>query len=899
MDNSSLVAGTTISHYRIVNRIGAGGMGEVYRASDTKLNREVAIKVLPETFAQDKERVARFKREAQVLASLNHPNVAAIYGLEESGSLRALVLELVEGPTLADRIAAGAVPLDEAIHIARQIADALEYAHEKGIIHRDLKPANVKVTIDGAVKVLDFGLAKVFNDDTGGQDTDLSHSPTLIKGTQSGMILGTAAYMSPEQAQGKTVDKRSDVWSFGVVLYEMLTGNQLFAGETVSDTLAAVLRDNIDWSALPDETPASMRELLARCLDRDRKQRLRDIGEARIAIEKCQRDPSGISTSGDAAEAPRERRGRSLLPWAVAAVFVVATLVLALTYYRSGSEQPRVVRAFIPPPEKTSFYFVGDPHVGPVALSPDGRRLVFSAKAEGGSNQLWVREISSPSAQPLRGTESGSYPFWSPDSRTLGFFADGKLKKIEVAGGQPQTLCAAPQARGGTWNRDGVIVFSPNSNSNLHRVSATGGASTPLIELDASQEENTHRWPLFLPDGNHFLYVARSRSGSPEGVGPALKLGSLAGDKSRLLMRVPSNVAYASGYLLFLQGTTLMAQAFDADKLELGAEAVPIAEGVQYDEAFARGTFSVSQNGVLVYKQGMVQPTTTMQWFDRSGKQLGSIADRQIYRDTALSQDHKLLATSIRDVRGGLPDIWIYDVGRGVRTRFTFDADVDRDPVWSPDGAKIVYASYRKGRYDLYLKSLAGSGEEDVLLESDVNKFPESWSADGAYIAFSLFRESQTDVWILPMVGEKKPFPFLQTRFNESGAVFSRDGRWIAYTSDESGREELYVTSFPSPGRKWQVSTTGGQNPRWRRDGNEIYYLATDNKMMATEVKSSGDTIEAGASRSLFETRAVRPGKSYDIHPDGQRFLINTGFEEKDLGPLTLVVNWTTELKKN
>ncbi len=892
-----LQVNTTISHYRIISKIGAGGMGEVYRATDTRLNRDVAVKVLPEAFAADSERLARLQREAQVLASLNHPNIASIYGLEESNGTQALVLELVEGPTLADRIARGSIPFDDALTIAKQIADALEYAHERGIIHRDLKPANVKVTPEGAVKVLDFGLAKVFTDDTRGQDSDRSHSPTLIKGTQAGMILGTAAYMSPEQAQGKTVDKRSDVWSFGVVLFEMLTGHQLFAGETVSDTIAAVLRDKIDWSALPPEASESVGELIGRCLDRDRRQRLRDIGEARIAIEKYQRDPSGSSPAEGAAHL-RAGRGIGLLPWAVAAAFAVATLGLAIAYYPSGGEQRRTIRAFIPPPEKTTFYFAGDPFVGPVAISPDGQRLVFSASTEGGSNQLWLREINSLAAQPVRGGEGGSYPFWSADSRTIGFFADGKLKKIDVAGGQPQTLCAAPQARGGTWNTDGVIVFAPNSNSTLHRVSASGGASTSVTELDASQEENTHRWPVFLPDGNHFFFVARSRSGSPEGVGPALMLGSLKSGKPRLLMRVTSNAVYASGYLLYLQGTTLVAQPFDASKLEMSGDAIPIAEGVQYDEAFARGTFAISENGVLVYKQGMVQPTSTLQWFDRAGKQVGSIAEPQVYRDASMSPDRKLLAASIRDGRGGLPDIWIYDVARAVKTRFTFDPDVDRDPVWSPDSARIVYASYQKGRYDLYLKSVIGSDEEEVLFASDTNKFPESWSSDGSYIAFTLFREPQADIWILPMGGEKKAFPFLQTRFNEGEAVFSPDGRWIAYTSDESGTEQLYVTPFPGGGRKWQVSTTGGQNPRWRDDAKEIFYLASDNRIMATEVSSKSDTFEVGATTPLFKTRAVRPGKAYEVSPDGQRFLVNTNFEEKDISPLTLVVNWNAELMK-
>lgn len=533
--------------------------------------------------------------------------------------------------------------------------------------------------------------------------------------------------------------------------------------------------------------------------------------------------------------------------------------------------------------------------------------VVFAADGEDGSQLLWVREIDALAARPLAGTDGGAYPFWSPDSRSVGFFADGKLKKIDVAGGPPITLCDAVSGRGGTWNRDGVIVFSPDSGTALYRVSAAGGASSPVTQLDQARGEGTHRWPIFLPDGRHFLYLARVGPGIGTGEGTAIMVGSLDGGSTKLLMQARSNAAFASGHLLFVRENTLLAQPFDPDELEFTGEAFPIAEQIQFDTAFTRGVFSVSESGVLVYETGAARAGSQLLWFDRAGKRLGALGDQAIYIDVSISADGRSVATSISDPRIGPPDIWIYEVARGLRTRFTFAPEVERGPVWAPDSARVAFSS-APTPFRIYQKSLAGTRQEEVLLESNVAAFPQSWSSDGRFLAYETRGVPNTvmDIWVLPLVGDpstplgagRKPIPFLQTQFVEFGPRFSPDGRWIAYASLESGRDEVYVAPFSGPGRKWQISTNGGDRPRWRRDGKEIYYLTSDNKIMAVEVGSRGDTFEVGAAKALFETRPQRNGTAYDVTGDGQRFLVNTLLQAQTSAPLTLVVNWPAALKK-
>jgi hypothetical protein len=572
-----LAPSARLGSYEILSSIGAGGMGEVYRARDTKLGRDVAIKVLPDAFAHDTERMARFEREAQVLASLNHPNIATIHGLEESSGVRALVMELVEGPTLADRIAQqGALPLDEALALAKQIAEGLEYAHEKGIIHRDLKPSNIKVTPDGTVKLLDFGLAKAVEEPV--PQGDPSVSPTLtMQSTRAGVILGTAAYMSPEQASGKPVDRRSDIWSFGVVLWEMLSGRKLFAGETVSHTLADVLRGEIDVRKLPAGTPVAIRELVRRCLDRDVKSRLRDIGEARITIQKYRENPSDAGLSE---RVGTRGRPRAVFAWIAAGVFLV---VFALVYFRHASEEARTTKFSLMPPEKAIFF-------GPPAFSPDGRRMTFAATV-GQKTQLWVRELDSLAARPLAGTDGAFNPFWSQDSRFIAFFAGRKLKKIDASGGPAQTLCDAEAGRGGSWSRTGVIIFTPGMLDSLYRVPAAGGSATILIAIDRSLGEDSIRYPWFLPDGHRFLYTARNSDRDKS----AIYVGDLESKEKRRILTANSNAVYASpGFVLFLRERTLMAQPFDAGRLQTTGDPVPMAENVDFTNVY--GGFSPFRN---------------------------------------------------------------------------------------------------------------------------------------------------------------------------------------------------------------------------------------------------------------------------------------------------------------
>jgi serine/threonine protein kinase/Tol biopolymer transport system component len=893
-----LTAGTRLGSYEVLAQIGAGGMGEVYSARDTRLNRNVALKVLPQVFAADPDRMARFEREAKLLASLNHPNIAAIHGLEESGSIRALVMELVEGPTLADRIAAGPIPLEETLPIAKQVAEAVEYAHDHGVIHRDLKPANIKVTAEGTVKVLDFGLAKVLTDEP--TETDLRNSPTLSAvATMQGVILGTAAYMSPEQAKGKPVDRRADIWAFGVVLFEMLTGRAVFAGEDVSETLAFVMTKEPAFDALPAKTPLAIRTLLRRCLAKDVRQRLQHIGEARFALEHA-----GDAPAEPVADQSRGRLGNARLAWTVAAIAIVIAALGwgAFAYFRRAPQDTQTMRFFVSPPD--TWHLAQKPSAtaqspAPLAVSPDGHRVAFLVESADGRSLLWVRSLDTLTAQPLAGTDGGSSPFWSPDSRFLGFFAGGKLKKIEVSGGPPITLCDAPNNRGGAWSRDGMIVFNPANTVALHKVPAAGGVPTAATVLGPG--ESAHRRPFFLPDGRHFLYSAYSATTGAEGM--PIYVASLDSAERKLLLNADSNnVLYTQGHLLFLRETTLMAQPFDARRLVLTGEAFPIAEQIQTSGTVPpNGLFSVSENGVLVYQTGARVAGSQLTWFDRSGKQTGVLGDSAVYGDLELSQDGKRASVSIPDQAGKGRDIWLYDVARGLRTRFTFGPALAQTSIWSPDGNRIVFNSSSKGHFDLYQKAASGAGAEEVVLEDNLDKLYLSWSPDGRFILYATSAASPrtgADLFVLPLSGDRKPHPFLQTRFNELAGQFSPDGRWVAYESNESGRYEVYVAPFPGPGGKCQISTTGGTNPRWRHDGTEIFYIDPNDKLMAAAVNGKGSSIEVGAVKPLFQTRASTERYEYAVSADGQRFLINTAPEQTASAPITVVLNWAAGLKK-
>ncbi len=903
----ALATGSRLGSFEILAGIGAGGMGEVYRARDAKLGRDVALKVLPEAFARDAERMARFQREAKVLASLNHPNIASIYGLEDSGATHALIMELVEGPTLADRIKAGSIPIDEALRIAKQITEALEYAHERGIVHRDLKPANVKVTNDDAVKVLDFGLAKAIEGDAA--SIDISTSPTMSRmATLAGVLLGTAAYMSPEQAKGKAVDRRADIWAFGCVLYEMLTGRQTFTGETVTDTLAAVIRAEPDWSQLPAATPMRVRVLLQRCLQKDPKQRLRDIGDARISLEEVLSGaPDAALAGAPQAALPRWRRS---VPWVAAAAFAIALAVLAWVHLRTSNAPVGIS-------DVVRFQISSDatlPAGGPFAVSPDGRQLAFTVVGSDGATRLWIRALDSLEARPLLTSGSsviGPF-FWSPDNRYIAFGDGPKLKKIDVADGGVETLCDVPGAiaLGGSWNRDGVIIFG-QATGPIMRVSASGGSASPLTIRDPSRGEISHAFPSFLPEGRHFIYSRYSDKSEATG----LYVGSLdvlpEAQSSKPLLTADGGGIYVQssdsdlGQLLFIRGGALLAQSFDARRLELVGEPVTVADRVGIFRNY--GLFSASTNRVLAFRTRAGGGNFQLTWFDPQGKAIGTAGEPSAqFPSVSISPDGARVIASRFDQ---IPVLWLTDLSRSTSTRFTFGSSYAVGGAWSPDGTQIIFTSYRDGQYNLYQKPASGLKDEKLLLRaSSDRKVPTDWSHDGRFLLYSIV-SSQTkgDIWVLPIGGDKKPFPFLQTESNEQDGRFSPDGHWVAYVSDESGRDEIYVRTF-SPdapggasdsGGKWLISTGGGTEPRWRKDGKELYYVAAGGKLMAVDV-ASATGFQAGAPKALFLVPVSGEGAlspSWDVAPDGKRFLFPVPASGQDTTPFTVVLNWQAGLK--
>ena len=881
----SLSSGTRLGVYEVVALLGVGGMGEVYRARDSKLNRDVAIKVLLAAVANDPDRLARFNREAQVLASLNHPNIAAIYGLEDN----AIVMELVEGPTLAERLALGAIAVDEAIAIARQMADALATAHEAGVIHRDLKPANIKVRPDGTVKVLDFGLAKAL-DPTGGSSAEAMNSPTLsLHATQQGVILGTAAYMAPEQARGRVVDRRADIWAFGVVLFEMLAGRRAFDGDDISITLASVLKDDLNWAALPADVPTPVRRLLRRCLEKDPKRRLSSIGDARLELDDASaapREDLAGSTASRVAATPQT--SRPIVPWIVAAV---ATVVAALLW--------APWRAPLDPPKATFEIQTLSPGASAltmIALSPDGRHLVARI-TELGTNNLWLRPIDRVTGITLAGTERATYPFWSADSRSVGFFADGKLKKVDLLGSPPQMVAdvAAPLG-GGAWSREGVMLFAPAASGPLFRIAASGGQPVQVTELDPSRSQSSHRFPRFLPDGVHFLYFVVSSK--PEHTG--IYVGSLNSKDAKFLVASSARPEFAPpDLLLFLRESTLMAQRLDLGRFELSGDPFQAAEQVASNPATGAAGVAVSEDGVLAYRTGGVSGGRQLAWLDRSGKPDGMVGTSALYENPRLSPDGKRLAV-FKPEGGG--DIWIDDLERGSSTRFTFDAGSDNVPLWSPDGSRIAFVSNRDGGvFNLYQKNSSQAGDDELLLKTPNNKLLNDWSADGRYLLYQeLDPKTNGDLWVLPLFGDRKPARVLGTPFNEQFASFSPDGRWIGYVSDESGIRQVYVQGFPAFGGKWQISTGTSDTsfPRWRSDGKELFY-DRQGQLMAVDLTGTlpGGPFKAGTPQELFSGLSNLPPHNYDVTPGGQRFLVIAATNlAAGPSPIVVVLNWKTGL---
>jgi Tol biopolymer transport system component/tRNA A-37 threonylcarbamoyl transferase component Bud32 len=893
----ALSAGTRLGPYEILAPLGAGGMGEVYRARDTKLHRDVAIKVLPDSVATDPDRLARFEREAHVLASLNHPNIAHIYGLEVSSAIRALVLELVEGATLADRIAQGAIPIDDALPIAMQIAEALGAAHELGIIHRDLKPANVKLRPDGTVKVLDFGLAKAI-EPVSAMKADVTASPTIAAPgmTQMGVILGTAAYMSPEQARGETVDRRADVWAFGVVLFEMLTGAPLFARQTVADTIAAVLHVEPEWSRAPLRT----RPLLRACLQKNPKRRLHDIADARLLLDH---DEPGAAAG--------QRGHPGWRAWTVAAAFAIAAAVAVLAPWRTAPPAAQPVRFQIVPS--------GDlPASAAMAISPNGRYLAFLSSGSDRVRRVWVRDLRSLEDRPLHGTEIGQAappPFWSPDSRFIAYDAGGTLKKIDVSGGLAQTLCELRQpAVGGSWNREGVILFG-GLGGGIMRVSDAGGVASPVTALDLSRGETAHLTPVFLPEGRRFIYLRASRI-NPEGAG--IFIGSLdvrpEEQESRRLVATTTSPAYArasdggTGRLLFLRDGNLMAQTFDEQRLELSGAPMLVAERVH--SYLDTATVSSSENDILVYKSAAENSQLT--WVDRLGRVVARVSEPGLYGGLNLSPDAtRAVVVRVNPQVTSSATLWLFDFARGTSTRFASTAGAESG-VWSPDGSRIAFMSNISGfERALLQKPTSGTGREEVLFRSAENRAaPTSWSRDGRFVLYVVVDpKTNSDLWVLSLDGAPKLLPFLRSDAAESQAQFSPNPqgapRWVAYTSNESSRDEVQLRTFPDAQNRLIVSSGGGHSPKWRGDGKELFYIAASD--MVTAVAISDNPLHVGAATPLFQAprsfatldaTGRRGSAPWDVTPDGQRFLLAAPVDAGATSQFTVVVNWQTGLTK-
>jgi serine/threonine-protein kinase len=869
----SVESGSVLSHYRLIEKIGEGGMGVVWRALDTTLDREVAIKILPEAFAEQVDRLARFEREAKLLASLNHPNIATIHGLYEQEGLRFLAMELVPGEDLASRLSRGPVPLDEALAFAGQIADALETAHDSGVIHRDLKPTNIRVTPGGKVKVLDFGLAKAGETQRAPAETDPSLSPTVTSvGSVAGVILGTAAYMSPEQARGAPTDRRADTWAFGCVLYEMLTARGAFKGETTSDTLAAVLRADPDWNALPAITPPSIRRLLRRCLEKKPERRLHSAADARLEIDDA---ASGATEPGPVG--PSEKPGRRTgLPWLLAFAFaIVAVVALGVVWVRSAPKPREQLHVAVTLPRQLELHaaFAGDLIA---ALSPDGNRLAFVAREED-TIRLYLRSLDSPEIVAVPETEGASTPFFSPDGQWLAFFAKGRLKKVSVGGGTPVALCESQSARGGSWARDGTIVFSPIFTAGLARIPAAGGDPEVLTVPDSGRNERTHRWPEVLPGGKAVVFTIGTLDQPGYYEDATIAVADLESGETRTLIEGGSIARYSpTGHLVYSREGTLLAVPFDVDRLEVTGPPAPVLEGVARETTSGAVHFALSRDGTLMYvPAGAPSSESTMVWVDREGRAETIMRTPAQYLSPRLSPDGTKLTMGVGPGLGD-GDVWIHDLRRGKSTRLTFDSDYVA-PIWTPDGKRVVFGVTRGGSEGLAWKAADGSDAEAMILRHSAEFVgePEQWVPRSDTIIYSRVGGEGGYQIMTTTLGDPEPRTLVDGPGWDGGASTSPDGRWMAYASDESGQFEIYVRPYPGPGGKWQLSTEGGKGPIWSRDGREIFY--TDgHKMMVVPVEIE-PTFSPGAPRRLFEygfVRAVGPSPDYDVAPDGQRFLM-------------------------
>jgi eukaryotic-like serine/threonine-protein kinase len=884
----ALASGNRLGPHEILSGVGAGGMGEVYRARDTRLNRIVAIKVLPSHLADRSELRERFEREAKTIASLNHPHICTLFDIGQQDGIDYLVMEYLEGETLAHRLQKGALPLEQVLQYAIEISDALDKAHRKGVTHRDLKPGNIMLTKTGT-KLLDFGLAKL-KQEVAPANVQRSELPTADDPlTAQGTIVGTLQYMAPEQLEGKEVDGRTDIFAFGAVLYEMATGKKAFEGKSQASVIGAILKDDPPpISSLQPMTPPALDHIVKRCFPKESDERWQSANDMKNELKWI---AEGGSQTEEARRIPAGRRSWERASWLMAATFFLLAGAGGAAWWQVSGRRP--------PP---MFFHASVPFAAnDLALSPDGHTLAMVGySAQANNYALWTHEVGGRHTNSLDGTQGASFPFWSPDGKFIGFFADGKLKKVDVTGGQVQALCDAPNGRGGTWNRDGVIVFTPDGVGGLSRVPSSGGSPVEMTEPDTSRLEWSHRWPEFLPDGKHFIYLGANFSGHLES--NAIFLGSLDSQERRLLVSTSANATYAEpGYLIYLRDNTLVAQPFDRRRYILSGEPHTLSDEVLYFPTVDRAVFSASSGEVLVMQTGKGAALSQLTWFDRTGKSAGTVGMPGSYGNVRLSPDGRRVVTDQSDPDGRKVDIWIHEPARGTARRLTFDPEADQSPIWGPDGKQILFSTNRKASLQLFLKNADGSAPGELVADPGasvgvtVNDW--DWSRDGKYILFGKGNE----LWYLSWP-QRVPKALLQAKWTVRNAQFSPDGRWIAYTSNESGRMEIYVSPFPSGNGKWQVSGAGGQEPRWRQDGKELFYLSAEGKMMAVAL-TAGATFEAGSAVTLFQTHrrqrvSTQDVFSYDVSGDGQRFLIITKVDEANAAPLSILLNWVSMMDK-
>jgi len=884
----SLSPGQKLGSYEIVSQAGAGGMGEVYQARDPRLDRTVAIKVLPERVADSTDLRERFNREAKAISSLNHPNICILHDIGHEEDRDFLVMEYLEGETLADRLTSGAIPINETLKIAIQIADALDSAHRQGLVHRDLKPGNVMLTRDGA-KLLDFGLAKLTIDE--GKPDSLSGLTLTTPLTMDGTLIGTMQYMSPEQLEGKEADARSDIFAFGALLYEMATGKRPFEGTSQASLIASVLKEEpAAVSVMQPMVPPMLDQAISQCLEKDADNRWQTAGDLKRALMWVQ---NGGSQVGIPAPVVKKKRTRERVQWGlIAALFLVAA-ALGGFFWKSTQVEVPVIRTAIPLPHKAVLATIAG---GSMEISPDGTKVAFVARdSVGGELKLWVRPINAMTSLPLPGTEGAQFPFWSHDSRYLAYFADNKLMKVLATGGPTLTISSAQSGRGGTWNQEDLILFTPTYEDVIYRVPAAGGEAVAVTVLDSTMGDYTHRWAHFLPNGRDFLFFARTQ-GDGGGEKDAICVASLDKPGFQRIISAKSNPIFAENRVLYVRDGVLMAHPFDAGKLELNGDAVPLTEGVAYVRGWSHGVFSASNNGRLVFREGQVSSGAQLTIFDLEGDVMEVLGVQEAQTSFAVSHDNTRVAVSIMDQTTTNMDIWIWDLDRGIRNRLTFDSGLDLTPVWSPDDSLIAYTSRREENPGLYIKAANGAGNERLVWPVEHNILVRDWSSDGRYIACSSMTPQGPDIMIIPLDPDQEPFAFMQTiNFGEWDPVFSPDGRWLAFSSDESTEEQVYVAPFPGPGGKWQVSVDQGDRPAWTPDGRTIFYLDNEDRINSADVETSGAALNIGQVKMRFSVNGQRPSNVFCLMDGGQRVMVNQAPLGGDASLVVLVQNWNQD----